>query len=149
MRLSKNFTLRELTKSQTASRRGIRNNPGPRQIEALRLLCEKVLQPVRDHFGEPVNISSGYRSPKLNSAIGGARGSQHKKGEAADFEIHGLSNYKVAKWMERNLNYDQLILEFYRSGQPNSGWIHVSYREPYRNEELTINRRQRRAGLHR
>jgi zinc D-Ala-D-Ala carboxypeptidase len=140
MRLSKHFTLSEFTKSQTATRRRIRNHPSPADIKAIKLLCEKVLEPVREHFGKPVVISSGYRSPALNRAVGGAARSQHAKGEAADFEIPGVSNVEVCRWMEKNLNYDQLILEFYTPGIANSGWVHVSYREPYRNAELTARR---------
>lgn len=140
MKLTKNFSLHEFTRSQTATRRGIKNHPDAKKIAALKLLCEKVLQPVRDHYGKPLRISSGYRSPALNRAIGGASNSQHAKGEAADFEIPGVSNIEVCRWMEANLNYDQLILEFYRPGEPNSGWVHVSYREPYRNQELTARR---------
>lgn len=140
MKLSPNFALSEFTKSQTASRRLIDNTPGRQEVDALRLLCVKVLEPVRAHFERPVVISSGYRSPALNRAIGGSRTSQHCKGEAADFEIPGISNVVVARWMHAYLNYDQLILEFYTPGQPNSGWVHVSYREPYRNMELTARR---------
>ena len=140
MNLSPNFHLSEFVKSQAASRRGIPNKPGEAEIAALRLLCHKVLEPTRAHFGKPLVISSGYRSPAVNRAIGGARNSQHVTGEAADFEIPGVSNIEVCRWMAANLNYDQLILEFYTPGQPNSGWVHVSYRQPYRNEELTARR---------
>ncbi len=138
--LSPNFHLSEFVQSQTATRRRIANQPGPKELDALRLLCVKVLEPVRQHFGRPVVISSGYRSPALNRAIGGARNSQHTTGEAADFEIPGASNVEVARWMWAKLNYDQLILEFYTPGQPNSGWVHVSYCQPYRNQELTARR---------
>lgn len=146
MKLTPHFALGEFTRSQTATRRGIANQPGPDEVAALKLLCEKVLEPTRAHFGQPLRISSGYRSPALNRAIGGARTSQHVLGEAADFEIPGISNVDVCRWMEANLNYDQLILEFYTPGIPNSGWVHVSYRQPYRNAELTA-RRVRRLGL--
>jgi len=140
-KLSKHFQLSEFTKSQTASRRGIRNVPTGAQVSALKLLCEKVLEPVREHYGKPVIISSGYRSPALNRAIGGSLTSQHSKGEAADFEIPGVSNAEVCRWMEKNLNYDQLILEFYTPGLPNSGWVHVSYSaNRMRNQELTARR---------
>lgn len=138
MQLSKNFHLSEFTRSQTASRQNIINVPNSHHILALKLLCEKVLQPIRDHFDKPVIISSGYRSPELNRAIGGSSKSQHMKGEAADFEITGIDNYELAKWIERNLNYDQLILEFY-TGE-NSGWIHVGYSPRHLNQELTINK---------
>lgn len=138
--LSEHFHLSEFTKSQTASRRGIDNAPGAWEIGNLRKLCQNVLEPVRAHFGRPVVISSGYRSPALNRAIGGSVKSQHCKGQAADFEIPGVSNVEVARWIHRNLNYDQLILEFYTPGQPNSGWVHVSWTAPYRNQELTARR---------
>lgn len=147
MNLSPNFTLTEFTKSQAALRLKIDNTPPQQAIDAMKLLCEKVLEPVRAHFGKPIILSSGYRSPALNKAIGGAPTSQHAKGEAADFEIPGLDNYEVAKWMEAKLNYDQLILEMRTPGQPNSGWIHVSYRVPYRNQELTYDGRRYLAGL--
>ncbi len=140
MKLSPNFHLSEFTQSQTATRLMLDNTPGPSEIAALKLLCEKVLEPVRENYGRPVLISSGYRSPAVNRAIRGSRTSQHAKGEAADFEIAGVDNLRICQWMERRLNYDQLILEFYERGVPASGWVHVSYREPYRNQELTAKR---------
>lgn len=146
MRLSKHFQLSEFTNSQTARRRGIDNTPNSEQISALKLLCKKVLEPVRLYYDKPVVISSGFRGPALNRAIGGSPSSQHMKGEAADFEIPGESNAEVAMWIRDNLNYDQLILEFYQSGVPNSGWVHVSYCIPYRNQELTALRKRNRLG---
>lgn len=146
MKLSEHFTLREFTRSQTAERRGIDNSPTAAHLAAMRLLCAKVLEPVRARFG-PIHLSSGYRSLKLNRAIGGATSSQHSEGEAADFEVPGVSNYDVAKWMEAELNYDQLILEMWKRGEPNAGWIHVSYREPYRNQELTYDGKRYLPGL--
>jgi zinc D-Ala-D-Ala carboxypeptidase len=129
MNLSANFTLMELTKSEAAIRLDIDNSPNEEQIESLRLLCENILQPVRDHFGKPVKISSGFRCAELNSspAVGGSKTSDHCKGQAVDFEIDGLSNPDVAQWIMDNLEYTQLILEFYVQGQPNSGWIHCSF----------------------
>lgn len=136
MQLSTNFSLAEMIRSQTALRRGIPNRPGPAEIAALKLLCEKVLQPVRDHYASPVNVSSGYRSSRLNRAIGGSGTSQHCKGEAADFTVAGVSNFEVCHWLERTLNYDQLIYEF---GE--AGWIHCSFsKDRMRNEELTARR---------
>ncbi|MEL6876349.1 MAG: D-Ala-D-Ala carboxypeptidase family metallohydrolase [Pseudomonadota bacterium] len=140
MKLSPHFHLSEFTASQTATRLMINNMPGPAEIAAMKLLCEKVLEPVRAQYERPVMISSGYRSAELNRALMGSRSSQHIKGEAADFEIPGVDNLGICRWMEQRLNYDQLILEFYRRGQPASGWVHVSYREPYRNMELTARR---------
>ena len=128
LKFSENFNLVEFTKSQTAERRNIKNIPGPAEIAALQELVTKVLQPVRDHFKRPMSINSGYRSPELNAAIGGARTSQHTKGQAADIEIAGISNYELASWIADNLSFDQVILEFYDPAEgPNSGWVHVSY----------------------
>jgi len=127
MNLSANFTLKELTKSDTATRLDLDNTPNDEQIESLRLLCENILQPVRDHFDKPVRISSGFRAPAVNQATGGSATSDHCKGQACDFEIEGLSNPEVATWIMENLTYSQLILEFYVQGQVNSGWIHCSY----------------------
>ena len=126
MRLSENFTLHELTKSSTAIRLGIENTPNEQQIESLDMLANNILQPVRDQFGSFI-VSSGFRCLQLNRIIGSKDTSQHPKGEAGDFEIFTLPNYELAKWIEKNLNFDKLILEFYRSGVPNSGWIHCSY----------------------
>jgi len=127
MILSKNFSLVELTKSQTAERKGISNDPSPDHQENLRLLCERVLQPIRDHFNRVVSVSSGYRSEALCVAIGSKITSQHAKGEAADFEIYGLSNKELADWINENLYYDQLILEYWKESDPNSGWVHCSF----------------------
>lgn len=137
MQLTKNFHISEFLTSQTASRFGLINDPPFEAKTKLKLLAEKVLQPVRDHFNKPLIISSGYRSPAVNRAIGGSTKSQHITGEAADFEIPSLDNYDVAQWIYQNLNYDQLILEFYTGG--NSGWIHVGYSPRHLNQELTIN----------
>ena len=128
MNLSRNFSLQELTKSDTAIRKGIANEPNAEQIDKLKMLCERVLQPVRDQFGR-VKITSGYRSPELCLAIGSSLDSQHAKAEAADFEVVGVDNAEVADWIYKNLQTDQLILEFYTPGEPNSGWIHASYVE--------------------
>ena len=128
MELTRNFTLEELTKSDTAIRKGINNNPNAEQIEKLKVLCEKILQPVRDHFGR-VKVTSGFRSVELCEAIGSSARSQHAKAEAADFECVGVDNAELADWIKSNLPYDQLIVEYYTPGEPNSGWIHCSYVE--------------------
>ena len=127
MKLSENFSLVELTKSQIAERKGIYNYPTPAHQVGLRSLCTNVLQPVRDHFGRVVSVSSGYRSEELCLAIGSKITSQHAKGQAADFEIYGLSNKELADWINENLDYDQLILEYWREEDPNSGWVHCSF----------------------
>ena len=126
MNHSRNFTLSELIKSDTAIRKGINNNPNAEQIEKLKALCENILQPVRDHFGR-VKITSGFRSVDLCMAIGSSANSQHAKAEAADFECVGVDNAELADWIKNNLPYDQLIVEYYTPGEPNSGWIHCSY----------------------
>jgi zinc D-Ala-D-Ala carboxypeptidase len=127
MELSKSFTLNELTKSQEATRLGIDNIPNEEQIQNLKILCEKILQPLRDYYGMPVSISSGYRSIALCEAIGSSAKSQHTKGQAADFEIFGVANKDVADFIVKNIDYDQCILEFWNENEPNSGWIHCSY----------------------
>lgn len=127
MKLSDNFSLIEFTKSQTAERKGIENTPNEIQKIAMEALCKNILEKVRSSFGKPVMINSGYRSPALCEAIGSKATSQHCKGEAADIEIYGVSNYDLAKYIENNLNFDQLILECWDGIEPNSGWVHVSY----------------------
>ena len=126
MNLTRNFSLSELTKSDTAIRMGINNNPSAEQIEKLKALCENILQPVRDHFGR-VKITSGFRSVELCIAINSSANSQHAKAEAADFECPGVDNAELFDWIKLNLQPDQLILEFYTPGEPNSGWIHCSW----------------------
>ena len=127
MELSKSFTLNELTKSQEATRLGIDNIPNEEHIENLKILCEKILQPLRDYYGMPVSVSSGYRSVTLCEAVGSSAKSQHTKGQAADFEIFGVANKDVADFITQNLEYDQCILEFWNENEPNSGWVHCSF----------------------
>jgi len=126
MKLSANFTLSELTKSQTALRKGIPNNPNATQIDALKELCLNVLQPLRSYYDKPVLVSSGFRTPELCIAIGSSIDSQHAKGQAADIEISSVDNKELAEYIINNLSFDQIILEFY-DGAPDSGWVHVSY----------------------
>jgi zinc D-Ala-D-Ala carboxypeptidase len=127
MKLTQNFSLSELTRSQTAIRKGIVNQPNDEELANLVALCECVLQPIRDHFGTSVRISSGLRVPELNAAIGGSTTSDHCKGMAADIEVPPIDNLELARWVEGSgLAFRQLILEYY-DGTPDSGWIHVSY----------------------
>ena len=116
-----------MTKSDTALRHDMDNTPPPEAIECLRALCDNVLQPVRDHFGKSVRVNSGYRHPNVNAKVGGSKTSDHCKGMAADIEIAGVPNHELAQWIADNLEYRQIILEFYTRGQPDSGWVHVSY----------------------
>jgi uncharacterized protein YcbK (DUF882 family) len=130
MNLTKNFTLEELTKSETALRQNIDNTPDAEVTANLTLLAEKVLQPVRDHYGKGVKVNSGYRSLAVNAAVGGVQGakpSDHTRGMAADIEIPGVPNHELAEWVAANLPFTQVILEFYTRGVPDSGWVHVSY----------------------
>tara|TARA_Y100000593_G_scaffold71205_1_gene130744 strand:- start:9853 stop:10317 length:465 start_codon:yes stop_codon:yes gene_type:complete len=126
MYLSRNFSLNELTKSQTALRNGLDNTPSTEEIVALTVLCNNILQPVRDKYGS-FSPNSGFRTVKLCELVGSSAKSQHAKGEAADIEVAGVDNYQLAEWISKNLDFDQLILEFYNSDDPSSGWVHVSY----------------------
>jgi hypothetical protein len=136
MQLSKNLELSEVTRSETAKRKGISNMPTPEHIENFKKLAEKVFQPIREHFGVPIRISSGYRSEALNKAIGGAGkmvngkyvpSSQHCTGEAIDIDMDGTSitNKQVFDYIKDNLDFDQLIWEFGTDSNPD--WVHVSY----------------------
>lgn len=130
MKLTANITLDELTKSQIAERKGINNNPNPQQIENLKALATNVLQPIRSHFDKPLIISSGFRCAQLCVEIGSSVNSQHVADNdcaAADFEIPTIDNKVLADWIKDNLEYDQLILEFYKDNEPSSGWVHCSY----------------------
>ncbi len=129
MKLSPNFTLEEMLESQTARRKGISEQftPSPEVINSLRALCKNILQPLRDAIGGPIKVSSGYRTPRLNRAIGGARNSQHMVGEAADIQgLNGLTNKQLFnKIKQLNLPFDQLIWEF--GNDQNPAWVHVSF----------------------
>lgn len=141
MQLTANFSLHELTKSEIALRMDLDNTPGPVEAEYLKILCERVLQPVRDHYGKGVKVNSGFRSLDVNAAAGGVKGakpSDHTRGMAADIEIPGVANAELAQWIMDNLDYTQLILEFYTPGIPDSGWVHVSYDpDNLKKQELT------------
>lgn len=139
VQLSDNFTLAELIKSDVAARKGIDNTPSdPAIVVALRALATNILQPVRDHFGIAFSPNSGYRCPALNALVGSAPTSQHILGQAADFELPGIANHVLAQWIQGNLSFDQLILEFYVSGQPASGWVHCSYVSVEKNRRQTL-----------
>jgi zinc D-Ala-D-Ala carboxypeptidase len=134
MKLSKNLSLREVTRSITAKRLGLKNEPDTPQITNLKLLAKHVFQPVRDNFGVPIYVSSGYRSPKLNGAIGGSNTSQHCQGRALDLDadVFGkISNADIFHYIKDCLDFDQLIWEFGDDANPD--WIHVSYTSPTEN----------------
>ena len=128
MNLTENVSLKELTKSESATRFGISNEPTEEALSNLQKLATHILQPVRDHFGKPLIITSGYRSPELCLKIGSTTTSQHTKGQASDFEIGGIANKDLSDWIHQNLDYDQLILEFWKPKDANSGWVHCSYK---------------------
>jgi hypothetical protein len=135
MKLSKHFTLAELTVTTT----GLPNQPVATEIvERLRQVCIQILEPVRDHFGKAVIVHSGYRSPAVNKAVKGSATSQHCKGEAADFHVAGVSVFDLADWLSgSDIGYDQLILENFVPGSTSSGWVHCSYSKRNRNMDLT------------
>jgi len=122
MNLTKNFSLIELTSSETAVRKGIDNTPSQEVVNNLKTLCDCVMQPLRDWYGKPINITSGYRSPKLNKAIGGSTTSDHCYGQAIDFTLPKEDYEEVFSWIIKNVPFDQAINEF------NFQWIHVSFR---------------------
>ena len=145
MKLTANFSLDELIKSQVAERKGINNNPSPAQIENLKALAVNILQPIRSQFDKPLIISSGFRCPELCLEIGSSIHSEHcadKKSAAADFEIPGVDNKELAEWIQSNLEYNQLILEFYKEGEPSSGWVHCSYSTDLNKKQSLIAYRQ-------
>lgn len=127
MQLSKHLSLAEVMRSESAKRLGITNMPTAQHLENFKKLAENVFEPIRNHFKIPIHISSGYRSQALNAAIGGSLSSQHCKGEALDLDMDGTSitNKQVFDYIKDNLNFDQLIAEFPKSGNPE--WVHVSY----------------------
>lgn len=127
MNLTANFTLSEMVKSETALRHDMDNTPGEAEIASLRLLCEKILQPIREHYGKGVKVNSGFRHPEVNAKVGGSKTSDHCKGQAADIEIPGVANADLALHIVDTYKFTQVILEFYTPGVPDSGWVHVSY----------------------
>jgi hypothetical protein len=127
MQLSKNLSLAEVMRSETAKRNGISNMPTPEHIENFKKLAENVFQPIREHFDRPIHISSGYRSVALNKAVKGSLSSQHCSGEAIDIDMDGteITNKQVFDFIKEHLNFDQLIWEFGTESNPD--WVHVSY----------------------
>lgn len=144
--LTPNFTLEEMTVSPTAKRLGIPNTPTAEHIANMKYCCEKILEPVRAHFGKPVQVNSSYRSPAVNKAVGGSRTSQHVNGQAIDFEIPGIDNKTVADWIADNLEFDQIILEFYTKGDKNSGWVHASIKREGGNRNQRLIATKSKAG---
>lgn len=137
MQLSKNFSLDEFLKSSTATRYKINNTPNNNVINNLKDLCINVLQPIRDNFGKPLTISSGFRCKELNDKVGGARNSQHLIGQAADFHIKGVPFNDVMMWCVDNLIFDQLIDEYSK----NTHWLHISFNKNNNRKQALIYRK--------
>lgn len=135
MNLSKNLTLDEMTRSVSAKKYGIKNEPTLVHLENMRALAVNVFQPIREHFGKPIHISSGYRSEALNKVVGGSSTSQHSKGEAMDIDNDGtsVSNREIFDFIKNNLDFDQLIWEFGNNEKPD--WVHVSYKREGKNRK--------------
>ena len=127
MQISKHLSLAEVSRSETAKRKGINNTPSGEHLENFKKLAENIFEPIREHFGVPIHISSGYRSKELNSAIGGSSTSQHCQGEAIDIDMDGTSitNAQIFHFIKDNLVFDQMIWEFGTDKNPD--WVHVSY----------------------
>jgi zinc D-Ala-D-Ala carboxypeptidase len=141
MQLTTHFSLEEFTRSKTANDNGIKNVPPDNTIPAVRFLCESVLEPAREHFGKPMRISSGYRTPVLNSAVGGDDHSHHMWTTfraAADVSIAGVDTLTLARWIEANCDVDELICEHYKPDVLNSGWVHVSVRNDGNNHNESL-----------
>ena len=145
MQLTEHFKLEEMTVSPTAKKLGLSNTPTAEHIENMRYCCEKILEPVRAKFG-PVTINSSYRAPAVNKAVGGSKTSQHVNGQAIDFEVKGVDNKAVADWVADNLEFDQVILEFYAAGDKNSGWVHASIKKEGGNRKQRMIATKSKAG---
>jgi len=140
MQLSEHLALAEVTKSDTAKRKGISNMPTEAHLANFKLLAENIFEPIRVHFGVPIHLSSGYRSAELNKAVCGALSSQHCSGEAIDIDMKGdkLKNSQVFHWIKDNLKFDQLIWEYGTKDNPD--WVHVSYSDKNRGQVLRAKR---------
>ena len=140
MKLSSHISLLEATKSQTALRLGILNQPSQKELEAMQLTAWQIFEPLRAWYGKPIGISSFYRSPELNKAIGGSKTSQHMKGQAIDIDAdifnNGISNSEIYLWILKNLDFDQLIWEY--GDDQNPAWVHVSYVSRSRNRKQIL-----------
>jgi zinc D-Ala-D-Ala carboxypeptidase len=140
-RISQHLTLKEVIRSNTAARLGINNNPTPKHLENLKIIAEKIFEPIRLHFGKPITVSSGYRSDALNRVTPGSSAtSQHRTGEALDLDqdsaITGVTNRQVFDFIKDNLEFDQLVWEYGTDDNPD--WVHVSYRASGRQRRQSL-----------
>ncbi len=147
MKISQHLTLAELIRSESAKRLGISNMPIQEHIENLKGLAENIFEPIRNHFGSPIYISSGYRSQKLNAAIGGSMNSQHSKGMAIDIDMDGtdIKNSAIFEYA-KTLPFDQLIWEFGTKDNPD--WVHISYSPLNRKQILYATKRNGKTIYH-
>jgi hypothetical protein len=143
MKISTHLNLAEVTRSDSAKRHGIDNTPTAEHLENFKLLAEKVFEPIRLHFKEPIFISSGYRSKALNDFIGGSASSQHCKGQAIDIDMDGskagVTNKMVFDFIKSRLDFDQLIAEFPENSNP--AWVHVSYVKTGNRKQILVAKR--------
>ena len=141
MKLSKYVSLSEVTRSVTAKHRGIDNSPNEEHLKNLQVICTEVFDKVREHFGVPIYISSGYRSAALNKAIKGSNSSDHSVGRALDLDQdghdNGVTNMEVFKFIKDNLEFDQLIAEG-SNGAGDINWVHVGYRKGANRKQILI-----------
>ena len=137
-KISAHISYKEATASQTATRKGISNDPNADQLKNMQEVAYTIFEPVRAHFGKPIFISSFFRSPDLNTAIGGSSTSQHCKGEAIDIDGDrtGVSNKEIFDYIRKHLVFDQLIWEFGDDNSPN--WVHVSYTNERENRKQVL-----------
>jgi hypothetical protein len=147
MKLSEHLDLAEVTRSESAKRKGISNEPTVEHLDNFKKLAEHIFEPIRNHFNVPIHISSGYRSKALNTAIGGASSSQHCLGQAIDIDMdgssNGVTNADIFKYIKSELPFDQLIWEFGNDNNPD--WVHVSYSDRNRKEILKATRVNKKA----
>ena len=138
MQISKNISYKEAIKSNTATRLGIDNLPDQKQIDNMKLVADKIFQPLREFVGGPIKINSFFRSPDLNRAIGGSSKSQHCLGLAMDLDdtFGHKTNAEMFNWIRENLDYDQMIWEF--GSDKNPAWVHVSYVSPEKNRNRCL-----------
>jgi zinc D-Ala-D-Ala carboxypeptidase len=139
MKLTTNLSLAEVTKSATALRKGIANEPTIAHLEALKAVANNIFQPCRDYFGKPLAVTSGYRSEALNDLIGGSKKSQHSKGEALDLDAQvygGFTNAELFNYIREHLTFDQLIWEFGTDQEPD--WVHCSYKSEGNRGEVLV-----------
>ena len=139
-KISKHISFKEATHSDYATKYGIKNKPTAEHIKNMELVAEKVFEPLREWVGSPIRVNSFYRSEELNRGIGGSPVSSHLTGNAIDItSMGGKTNLEMFHYIKDELDFDQLILEYHNIEEPNSGWIHCSYKSPTNNRKQTEN----------